>query len=361
MYVPCVHLTAEYFKLVDAVETFANLPRRYAPAWSLSLGLHALLLVLLGLGIRSVPGPVVDLPAREVGIVLTEPPANRADRLEQASTTEATTVDYDDPRILKENQASIGNIDSALPGGEDAAELSVPDIHLPGDSVPLGSADGLVIERLLSGARRSTAVLPGLGDEAILAEEAARRAAQQTRGPATRVSLFGSAAANGYRFVFAIDRSASMGGSGLNALAAASTELSRSLAHLLPSHSFQIVAYHHQCVYLQKPRLLPATDENKATVAPFVAGLGALGGTGHDMALRASLALEPDAIFLLTDAGDPHLTEIQLTNLRKLAAGRTAIHCIRFGFGPDGEADHFMKRLAAQNSGSYTYVDMSKT
>ncbi len=306
------------------------------------------------------PGSALDVPVREVGIVLAEPRTARADPVQQASDSETTMDIRADSRLSGDDQASAGNADSALPGEEIAAVLSIPDIQLPGDSVPLGSADGAGVDRLFAGARRSTGVLPGLGDEAILADEAAWRAAQQARGPATRVSLFGSAAASGRRFVFAIDRSASMGGSGLNALAAASTELSRSLAHLLPSHSFQIVAYHHQCVYLQKPRLLPATEENKAAVAPFIDSLGALGSTSHDMALRASLAMEPDVIYLLTDGGDPHLTEIQLTNLRKLAAGHTSIHCIRFGFGADAEPEHFMKRLAAQNSGSYTYVDMSK-
>lgn len=292
--------------------------------------------------------------------MLAEPRTAQAEAMQHASDSEATADSRADSRVSREDQASTGNADSALPGDEVAADLSIPDIQLPGDSMPLGSADDLGLDRLFPGARRSTSVLPGLGDEAILADEAAWRAAQQARGPATRVSLFGSAAASGHRFVFAIDRSGSMGGSGLNALAAASTELSTSLAHLLPSHSFQIVAYHHQCVYLQKPRLLPASEENKAAVAPFISGLGALGSTSHDMALRVSLAMEPDVIYLLTDGGDPHLTEIQLTNLRKLTAGRTSIHCIRFGFGADAEPDHFMKRLAAQNSGSYTYVDMSK-
>jgi hypothetical protein len=62
---------------------------------------------------------------------------------------------------------------------------------------------------------------------------------------------------------------------------------------------------------------------------------------------------------LLSDGGDPYLTEVQLANLRKLAAGRTSIHCIQFGFGPEPTGDLFMKRLASQNSGSYTYVDMA--
>jgi hypothetical protein len=172
--------------------------------------------------------------------------------------------------------------------------------------------------------------------------------------------VFGSGWAAGHDFVFAIDRSASMGRGGLNVLDAARGELSRALADLLPSHRFQIVAYNHQCVYLQRPRLLPATEENKAAVAPFLDSLGAFGGSGHDMALRAALAMEPDAVFLLSDGGDPYLTDIELSNLRRLAAGRASIHCIQFGRGPLGEEPLFMLRLAEENSGSYTYVDLAK-
>jgi hypothetical protein len=198
-----------------------------------------------------------------------------------------------------------------------------------------------------------------LDDDVILAEEAARRAARASLGSATELSIFGSEAAVGRSFVFAIDRSKSMGGDGLNALEAARTELGRALRHLAGNHRFQVVAYHHQCVYLQRPRLLPATEDNKAAVGPFIGGLAALGGTGHDMALRASLALEPDAVFLLTDGGDPYLNDIQLAYIRKLAKGQTTIHCIRFGFGPSSETDHFMVRLARENGGGYTYVNMS--
>jgi hypothetical protein len=78
------------------------------------------------------------------------------------------------------------------------------------------------------------------------------------------------------------------------------------------------------------------------------------------MALRAALAMEPDAVFLLTDGGDPHLNEIQLANIRKLAARRTTIHCIQFGFGALGDDDNFMMRLARENGGGYTYVNMSR-
>jgi hypothetical protein len=217
----------------------------------------------------------------------------------------------------------------------------------------------MVADRLMSGVRPGRTILSGLDDAAILADEAARRAAREARGPSTQVSVFGSAAATGYRFVFAIDRSASMGADGLNVLDAARGELSRALAHLLPTHSFQVVAYNHECVYLERPRLLSATEENKAAVAPFLDRLGAFGGSGHEMALRAALAMEPDVVFLLSDGEDPSLNDIELTNLRRLAAGRTSIHCIQFGFGPEAEETLFMQQLAAQNSGSYKYIDMS--
>jgi hypothetical protein len=201
--------------------------------------------------------------------------------------------------------------------------------------------------------------LPGLYDEAILAEEAALKAARRALGPTTEVSLFGSASAEGRSFVFAIDRSKSMGGNGLNALSSASAELSRALAHLSPKHRFQIIAYHHGCVYYKTPRLVSATDENRSGVTEFIDHLAAFGGTDHQMALRASLGMEPDVVFLLTDGGDPHLNDIQLANIRRLAEGQTTIHCIQFGFGELTDETNFMTRVARENGGGFTYVNMS--
>jgi hypothetical protein len=160
--------------------------------------------------------------------------------------------------------------------------------------------------------------------------------------------------------VFVIDRSKSMGGDGLNALAVARTELTRALAHLSPQHRFQIIAYHHQCVYFSVPRLVSANEENRAKISDFIDNLAALGGTDHEMALRAALAMEPDAVFLLNDGGDPPLNEIALKNIHRLAEGRTAIHCVQFGFGPMRDSDNFMTELAHQNEGSFTYVDMAR-
>jgi hypothetical protein len=112
-------------------------------------------------------------------------------------------------------------------------------------------------------------------------------------------------------------------------------------------------------VYFNTPRLVSAAEENRQAISRFIDELGAFGGTDHEMALRAALAMEPDVVFLMNDGGDPHLGEIALKNIKKLADGRSTISCVQFGFGPLADRDNFMMRLARQNGGSFTYVDMS--
>jgi Ca-activated chloride channel family protein len=65
-------------------------------------------------------------------------------------------------------------------------------------------------------------------------------------------------------------------------------------------------------------------------------------------------------IFLLTDGGDPVLHAGQLRQIREEAAGRTSIHCLHFGRGEAGAEPGFLKRLAAENGGSYVYIDMNR-
>jgi hypothetical protein len=246
---------------------------------------------------------------------------------------------------------------SALPPEDGMPDSPQPEIALPARVEDVGAAtDSLLPGVTLNPSRRRWS-LPDADAAAILAEEAARRRGAGPSGPATRVSLFGGSPAEGRTFVFLIDRSKSMGGAGLGALAAAQRELTSALSHLSPDHRFLVIAYNQQCEHLRGARtLVPATDENKQAVAQFLSGLAALDGTGHFLALQMGLGLKPDVVFLLTDGADPHLNESQLTQIRKLAAGRTSIHCVQFGFGPLQEADNFMMRLASQNNGGYQYV-----
>jgi hypothetical protein len=91
----------------------------------------------------------------------------------------------------------------------------------------------------------------------------------------------------------------------------------------------------------------------------FVADLAAYGQTEHSRGLWAALRTKPEVIFLLTDGGDPVLDPGQLRLIRDEAAGRTSIHCLHFGRGPRSESKNFLARLAAENRGSYVYIDMN--
>ena len=44
--------------------------------------------------------------------------------------------------------------------------------------------------------------------------------------------------------------------------------------------------------------------------------------------------------------------------IRQEAAGRTAIHCLHFGRGPQSEDKSFLVRLAAENRGTYVYIGL---
>ncbi len=329
--------------------------RRTIPAWALSAISHAAILVLIPLvwtNASSTTAPTVD---RRVAIVLASTDGNRA-------------VEYlteDDAAAKQETQAEVGTAaaspSTALPAAAFAEGLTSEELSLPAlDTGAIAAAAGLLQSPRLTVSGRSR-IPSGLDPSAIFAEEAARKQAIAARGPSTSLGLFGSEQASGRSFVFLIDRSKSMGGAGLGAMAAAEDELVRAVQQLKPNHEFQIIAYHHQCIFLNKKRvMIPATEENKQAIRGYLSGLAAFGATEHMTALMTALRLEPDAIFLLTDGGDPYLSAVELARIATLAKGKTAIHCIQFGSGPRQADANFLQRLAAYCDGGYGYVDMSR-
>jgi len=329
--------------------------RRTIPAWALSAVTHATILMLIPLLWTNASSTIVPTVDRRVAIVL-------------ASTDRSHPIEYlteDASRAKKVTPAEVGaeaiSPTAALPAAIMAAGLASKELSLPAlETGAIAAEAGLVQSPRLTVSGRSR-IPSGLDPSAIFAEEAARKQALAARGPSTSLGLFGSGRASGRSFVFLIDRSKSMGGAGLGAMAAAENELVRAVQQLKPNHKFQIIAYHHQCVFLHKKRiLLPATEENKKSIHEYLSGLAAFGATEHMTGLMTALRLAPDVIFLLTDGGDPHLSAVELARIATLADGKTAIHCIQFGSGPrQGEAS-FLERLAAYCDGGYGYVDMSQ-
>lgn len=178
-----------------------------------------------------------------------------------------------------------------------------------------------------------------------------------------RTGVFG-AEAEGFKFVYVFDRSGSMGGSGRSALNSAKAELLASLEDLGDTHQFQIIFYNQQPTIFplagQEGRLVFANDPNKLRAEQFIRQITADGATSHEDALKAALTLRPDVIFFLTDADEPSLNTAQMKRVERLNSGRTVIHVIEFGMGPYLGVENFLVRLARENRGTHAYVDISK-
>ena len=324
------------------------------PAWLFSLAVHLTVAVLGVLLVRySPPTKGLDDKDRPAAIVLVKREAGRTKYFAEESEV-SLAVRARAAAAASAPAASDPLTGLAAPPGP--AGVSLPE--LPGN---LAAGQSLV-PSLEPAVGRGRTKLPfeSIDEAAVLAADALVPREVQPTGPTARLSIFGSAQAEGRSFVFVIDRSQSMGGDGLGAIAAAAKELAERIVALTPEQSFQVVTYNQSAAYHSGRELVPATDENKAALIKFIAGTVATGPTEHERGLRAALRLRPEVIFLLTDGGDPHLKPAQCAAIRDEAAGRTSIHCLHFGRGRDSIApeNHFLRRLAAENRGSYVYIDM---
>jgi len=342
-----------------------DVPRRPWPAWALSIGLHSVMFVILALCLQTTPRPnaVPSTAERTVGIVLAVLPPSEH-REEFSDESQATAGEASLGTALSAPDRSSASTDNSADGVASVEPPLLANLALPNRAdarLHDSSLLGLTAQPRLRVSDVRGAVLPGLGDEVILAADVVEAQPAGPSGPPGQVSLFGSPAAVGHSFVFVIDRSNSMGDGGLGVLAAAEVELLKALAGLRVTHKFQIVAYNERASYFNESGLAPATEANRNAVRPFFDALAATGGTEHERALQAALRLKPDVIFLFTDGGDPHLNTSQLAQLAARAGSATSIHCLQFGRGPLPEKDNFMMRLADRTRGSYGYIDMNQT
>ncbi len=331
-----------------------DIRRKLVPAWLLSVGVHIVALICLSfLAVGAGKLSPTEEMSRPVGIVLTRPSAN----LEREYFDE-TSDDATDRPSQEESNAKDQPLQPSVSSSQPES-LVLPALALPKTSdLPLAGIASVNTPSLT--VSNSRPKLPGIDESAIIAEEQAKLRAANARGPTTGLSVFGSKEAVGGSFVFLIDRSQSMGGGGLGVLKDAEDELVRVLKGLEAEHRFQVVVYHDKSVYLERRELLPATDVNKALVPGFLSTKAAFGATEHERALMSALSLEPDVIFLLTDGGEPVLRDQQIRAIAKIAAPRTAIHCLQFGSGPLQDANNFLARLAAATGGEYGYVDVNQ-
>ncbi|NLX95470.1 MAG: VWA domain-containing protein [Rhodopirellula sp.] len=312
--------------------------RPRAPSWLLSLLLHVAILVVLGLTLQVAPrqGAMAERTA-DVGIVLKHQGGGE-EFFEGPSGGESA-----EKATSEASRPSDRSLEEIL---DDQPPVD-PTAALPAAMAIIGPA---------------VAEGGGVGD--------AGAAGKGPRGPVNGIgggtkattSLFG-VQGEGNKFVYVFDRSGSMGGSGRNALGMAKTALASSLESLDTVHQFQIIFYNEKPVIFnpsgQPGKLALATEQNKERARRFIGSITPDGGTRHENALKMAISLQPDVIFLLTDADEPRLSTGQLEQVHRWANG-ISINTIEFGLGPKMGGDNFLMRLARENGGRYGYVDISR-
>ena len=309
-------------------------------AFVVSLILHTT--VVLGLmiwGIRGVgDGSMLatEGESRLVGIYVKQPD-NEADNTDQMTDSNETEFQVQNPPDALSTSPNLRVSD------EPPVEIVLPDSVTnrlgPGKAAPSYSStdSGNVV---MPNSRRAVSnPLSGLGPG--------------------EVSFF-NARDTGTRIVFVIDTSSSMYGP----ILVAKSELSASIQSLQSNQQFQVVFYDSTARTLnirgtKEGDLYWASGYVKTLALQEIAGVTARGGTDHKAALVKALSMNPEIVFLLTDA-ETILQPRQMNEILRLNKNGVRIHCIEFGKGPDLSDDSFLKKLARESGGTYRYRDVKK-
>jgi hypothetical protein len=149
--------------------------------------------------------------------------------------------------------------------------------------------------------------------------------------------------------VYVIDRSASMGLEGR--LRRATAEVAASLARLPANTRVQVIVYARTTepmlpeLAITPPRLIESASAR-------LLHLSAEGGTDHVRALKSALALNPEAVYFLTD--EDELTPADVKAVCDYNRGRSAIHTICLV--DPAAANTPLQDLAKRNRGEFRVV-----
>lgn len=303
--------------------------RRRLPAWGVSVLFHAALIVALGLTLKLAPKSISGEETREIaGEVVLKHQGPEGEYFEGRENN--STLD-----VIAESASPVSAMSDQAP--------VQPSLELP------NRAFGAAATEVASGGSGR-----GLTD-----------GVSQPRGPTgggAKTSVFGIDS-EGFSFVYVFDRSASMASPANLPLNAAKAELRASLNRLDDIHQFQIIFYNDRPTVFNPTgvagRLSFANERNKSMAGRFIDGITADGATNHFDALRMALRLEPDVIYFLTDAEkEDALSDGQLAQIRNSNRSATTIHCIKFGHHDTPSQYEYLAKLAEQNGGQFTYVNV---
>lgn len=311
---------------------------------------HGMMLLIFATTLRSCHQAPVGFgtePSREVGIVVKQPgdnpdavvpgKANDGDPNEAIVDVAATNDGFAPTHVTSDRPP----IETSLPGADSIAGIG------PGVNLPFGV--GVQDPR--------QPVKSGTGQ---------RPAASGTVGGVPGAAFMGTQD-QGSKVVFVVDASGSM--TSHNSMQVAKASLMSSLQALDGNQQFLIIFYDDKPTVLhlrdaQKPQLYAATEIHKTLARQKIAGIHPGSGTHHVPALEMALRLRPDVIFFLTDGQEPPIYDGELESLKRLNVQKTRIHSIEFGVGQEVSATanprNFLRKLSAQNGGTYRYYDVTK-
>jgi von Willebrand factor type A domain len=156
----------------------------------------------------------------------------------------------------------------------------------------------------------------------------------ESGGPPSVGPLHGKIVDPSASIVYVLDRSGSMAQE--KKLSHAVALLKASLTQLGPGIRFQIVTYDSLALPFRLAgnlSLAPASAKNIADAGKLLDGLVAEGSSRHVEGLQAGLALQPDFLILLTDAGDLSSTDVK--RIKQWNLKGTSIHAFLIGVDVD--------------------------
>lgn len=308
----------------------SRLTARWAiPTWLASLlfhgGILAAVLIAFPRLTRGLPAPENE-SAREVGIVL------KSDQDSEVVFESQDKVFRERPTPTEPRPSDADELDEPIL--QDAQKSSLPRL----ETELLATAGALPTPDLSA---------PPRGSEAV--------------GGAMSRTTFWKVESVGASFVFVIDRSASMSHRG--SLELAKKELFQALDQLSDQSKFQVVFYNTEAFLLPMGdgRLIEATPALRARAKKEIERITPEGGTNHARPLELAFRLRPEVIYFLTDADMLSEEDVSdLTRLNREAPVPATVFAIEFGNGPNLSSRKPLRRLAADNDGIYSYVNVGE-
>jgi hypothetical protein len=304
--------------------------------WLLSAGVHAVVMIVLGLTMVSAGALVgsvgvevairdsedradlVDSPIVEIESLAAEPSEGGADASAAWQTAPL--------EALSQRPVEVELAESLSGGGQIADDLAA----IVGDGRELGLA------KVGSGAGQGEGQGTGKGGS----------------GTGNGYAMFYGSEARGSSFAFVVDCSESMTG---RRWELACRELRNSVSALDPAQRFYVVFFNTE----DFPQFYPLMDNFLSKAEPanvdklerWMRNVLPMGGTNPAKALRRALELNPDAVFLLSDGEFDLRPTMQV--LLENSHLRTVIHTVALG---SRAGERMLYTIAQATGGTYRYV-----